>query len=127
MPHQDTVRPLSPPPLSGEFGMYKTVTARFWLWRGPFVRQKYLNPLKLFPSRSAAVRNGRCLSSVSCTTGPARIAVRGAEESSFERRRNNLNGFQDFSLKPRPESGLDCLICGIVARQRSKEPWQPGV
>ena len=28
---------------------------------------------------------------------------------------------RNFTLKPRPESGLDCLICAIFARQQLRE------
>ena len=39
-----------------------------------------------------------------------------------EREGNNLQYLRPFSWKPRPESGLDCLMCAIFARYRSATP-----
>ena len=39
----------------------------------------------------------------------------------FRAKGNNLKGCQNFYLKLRPESGLDCLLCAIFARQRSSQ------
>jgi len=37
--------------------------------------------------------------------------------SASQRRGNSLQGFKDFYLKARPESGLDCLTCAIFEPQ----------
>ena len=41
------------PPLS-PYGTHTTVMARSWPLLGPFFRQKYVNPFKLFHPRSTA-------------------------------------------------------------------------
>ena len=46
-------------------------------------------------------------------SGP--IARCGEPAAAAERRGKNINGFKDFYLKPRPESGLDCLACAASA------------
>ena len=51
----------------------------------------------------------------------ARLQSRGAYSAvRFRAKREPLEG---FTWKPRPESGLDCLVCAIFVRQRT---WQPG-
>ena len=59
--------------------------------------------------------------------GPVKKGEEGGEEGDatkvrrarqlvvLERRANNVKGFKDFHLKPRPESGLDCLACAEFA------------
>jgi len=42
-------------------------------------------------------------------------------------KRSTLNVFSTFAVKPRPESGLDCLICATFARQRIDLPQGAGV
>ena len=43
----------------------------------------------------------------------------------FQAMREKLNPFRTFTGKSRPESGLDCLMCAIFARQRSTPPQAP--
>ena len=38
--------------------------------------------------------------------------------SVSDRRVNNLKASRALTCKPRPESGFDCLVCAIFARQR---------
>jgi len=40
-------------------------------------------------------------------------------ETAFKRRGNNPKRFKHLSLEPRPESGLDCHVSAIFARQRN--------
>ena len=47
-----------------------------------------------------------------------RIPTAGSPHTASERRGNNVKGFKDFCLKSTPESGLDCLVCAVFARQR---------
>jgi hypothetical protein len=55
----------------------------------------------------------------SCSTEePLQRAIQEAAKSSSTATANNLKRFNDFYLKPGPESGLDSLSCAIFARQR---------
>ena len=73
---------------------------------------KYIN--LFLSSRSTRLSRG-------CERAPRREnqpRLRPLRYSESERRGHNL---QRFTWKPRPDSGLDCLICAIFARQRRCE------
>ena len=46
--------------------------------------------------------------------------------AASERSGSNLISLTDFTWKPRPEHGLDCLICAIFTRQRSPDTNREG-
>ena len=47
-----------------------------------------------------------------------RVIKKRRSASAAGRRENELKGFPDFMWKPRPDYGLDCLICAMFAGQR---------
>ena len=50
----------------------------------------------------------------------ARLQVTSQSCNASARRGNNLKRSKNFTRKPRPESGLDCLTCSTFARQRTR-------
>jgi len=62
--------------------------------------------------QTSTVKHSRAQSS---TAEHSRAQSSAAENSRFRAKREHVEGFEGFSYKPRPEYGLDCLICAMFA------------
>ena len=126
---------------SGEHGTYKAGRARFWPW----FKTKLLQPFCVVPSSlgrdyrtNGASRKSSLPDSLRCTPSSrldskvdvghihkgtwATFWTRSADPTRrfrAKRKRNTLNVRRAVTLKPRLESGRDCLICPRFAQHRS--------